>query len=449
MEENTLLSEKLVVNLKFRFSPLFFLLDQLIRIFILIAFLYYDFSVWIFVCIQVALLFPSGYLSDKQNEKIKKKYLGLVNNEYSLNIPEISVADNIPKYLMGYQTLFGYLFSFWFFFYIFDNHAWYHYIFIVILSIFGLILCMLSLSFSARYRISKGAQSFTVQSKKTIKDQNGIQKTITLDVSSKYSNMFRSGVVVEPEELEFDTVDLNDTKIAKLESELKNITYKAEAWLLESVFLGGLAFSGFLTVASANFLGKETATFQIFIEHISAYIDSCVFEDVTSFYTHIAAYFFRNDLYIIIMLLCLLSSVFFLLILTLRLRLNTLALNLDHILRISTIFNAKEEEIFNNLADLENNPNQVARFNKIQRKIEIALGDGEKLLVKIRPVHIMMNMFRTVAIILFYLVLVLSGFYFKPIVAVGIFGLAIFSFLFRKIETFLSINEITKRIRRH
>ncbi len=449
MEENTLLSETLLVNLKFRSSPFVFIFDQLIRICVLVAFLYYDFSVWIFVGVQIALLFASGYLTDKQNEKIKKKYLAFINKDYSINSPEISIEENIPKYLMGYQTLFGYVFSFWFFYYIFDNHAWYHYIYIVVLSIFGLILCILSLTLSARYRISKGAQSFTVQSKKTIKDQNGVQKTILLDVSSKHPNIFTSGIIVEPEELEFDTVDLNDTKIAKLESELKNITYKAEAWLLESVFLGGLAFSGFLTVASANFLGKETDAFQFFLEHISAYANSCVFVDVTTFYTHIAAYFFRNDLYIIIMLLCLLSSVFFLLILTLRLRLNTLALNLDHILRICTIFNAKEEEIFNNLADLENNPNQVARFNKIQRKIEIALSDGEKLLVKIRPVHIMMNMFRTVAIILFYLVLVLSGFYFKPIIAIGIFGLAIFSFLFRKIETYLSINEITKRLRRH
>jgi hypothetical protein len=128
--------------------------------------------------------------------------------------------------------------------------------------------------------------------------------------------------------------------------------------------------------------------------------------------------------------------------------LNTLTLNLDHILRICNIFNIKEEEIFNN-SDLENNPNQLARFHKIQRKIDIALNDGEKLLVKIRPVYMMMNMFRTIAIILFYIVLILSGFYFKPVIAVGIFALAIFSFLFRKIETFLSINEISKRIKRH
>lgn len=448
MQENTLVSEKMIVNLKFRFSPYLFLLDQTIRVCILILYLYFNFSTWLFIGIQIILLVGFGYLNDKFNEEIKNKYFKLLKNEFIEKSPEILIEDNIPRYLIGFQSLFGYIFSFWFFYYIFDNHAWYDYIFIVFLSVFGFIFFLISLFLSARYRISKGAQSFTVKIEKKIKNVNGVQNTVTEDATTKYLNLFIGGIVIEPDPIEFDTVDINDTKIAKLESELKNVTYKGDAWLLESVFLGGLAFSGFLTVASANFLGKETRAFQIFINHITGYINSCVLNDVTSFYTHISAYFFRNDLYIIIMLLCLLSSVFFLLILTLRLRLNTLTLNLDHILRICNIFNVKEEEIFNN-SDLENNANQLARFQKIQRKIDIALSDGEKLLVKIRPVYMMMNMFRTIAIILFYIVLILSGFYFKPIVAVGIFGLAIFSFLFRKIETYLSINEISKRIKRH
>ena len=210
-----------------------------------------------------------------------------------------------------------------------------------------------------------------------------------------------------------------------------------------------MAFSGFLTVASANFLGKETETFQLFITHIKNYLNSCKIDELSTLYINSSNYFSRNDLYILIMLLCLLSSVFFLLILTLRLRLNSLSLNLDHIMRILTIFNAKEEEIFNNSENLENNPNQVARFEKIQRKIDIALNDAEKLLIKIRPVFIMMNIYRTVAIFIFYLVLILSGFYFMPVVAVGISGLAIFTFMFRKIETYINIEEIKKRVRRH
>lgn len=172
-------------------------------------------------------------------------------------------------------------------------------------------------------------------------------------------------------------------------------------------------------------------------------------DDFTSIYQNSSIYFSRNDLYIVIMLLCLLSSVFFLLILTLRFRLNSLSLNLDHIMRILTIFNAKEEELYNNSENFDRKPNQVERFKKIQKKIDIALIDAEKLLIKIRPVFIMMSIYRTIAIFLFYLVLILSGFYFMPIIAVTIFGLAIFTYLFRKIETSLNIDEIKNRVKRH
>jgi len=349
---------------------------------------------------------------------------------------------------MGYQVFLGYAFSFWFFYHIFDNHLWYHYIFIVLLAIFGSVFFVSALAITPVPRTSKGAQEVQIKIRKTVLE-NGNEKFVFEDATNRYPIFFTQGILFEPDPIEFDTVDLNDTKIAKLESELKNINYKAEAWLLESVFLGGLAFSGFLTVASANFLGVETETFKLFISHILNYIQSCTIENISSLYVNSSDYFTRNDLYIITMLLCLLSSVFFLLILTLRLRLNSLSLNLDHIMRILIIFNAKEEEIYNNNEDLENRPNQVARFDKIQRKIEIALNDGEKLLTKIRPVFMMMNIYRTIALLLFYLVLILSGFYFMPVIAAAISGLAIFTFLFRKIETYINIEEIKRRVKRH
>lgn len=448
MEQSNLIEEKILVNLNFNYTPLLFILDQFLRIVTLFTYLHYGFSTWYFLLTQLLILIFTGFISSEIIESIKNKYEMFVDPSYKYLNPDIQVFDNIPSKLLGYQMFFGYAFSFWFFYHIFDNHLWYHYIFIIILSVFGLIPCVLSLILTPLYQTSKGAKDFQIIIKKKILE-NDLEKNVSEDATSKYHNFFTQGVQVEPDTIDFDIVDLNDTKIAKLESEVKNVNYKAEAWLLESVFLGGLAFSGFLTVASANFLGEETKAFQSFISHIKNYINSCNIDDISSLYINTSNHFSRNDLYILIMLLCLLSSVFFLLILTLRLRLNSLSLNLDHIMRILTIFNAKEEEIFNNSENLENNPNQVARFEKIQRKIDIALNDAEKLLVKIRPVFIMMNIYRTIAIFIFYLVLVLSGFYFMPVVAVGISGLAIFTFMFRKIETYISIEEIKRRVKRH
>lgn len=440
--------DKLTAKIAFKYSPLLYILDQFFRIIILIIYIYYDFSAWYFLGAQFLLMIISGSISKMRKDLLIKKYINYINNSYNKNGTKLELSSNIPSLLSGYQLFFGYVFSFWYFFYIFEYHLWYHYIFIILLALFGLLFFMLVLEFTIWYNSSKGALGFKIYSENEITD-NGVKKTVLENVTANKKDFFTEGIIVEPDPIDFDLVDLNDTKIAKLESELKSFNNKAEAWMLESVFLGGLAFSGFLTVASANFLGKETETFKIFINNISNYLNSCKIGDLYSWYNNSSNHFSRIDLYIVIMLLCLLSSVFFLLILTLRIRLNTLSLNLDHIMRILVIFNAKEEEIFNNSQNLENNPYQVKRFEKIQRKIEIALIDADKILVKIRPVLIMMNVYRTTAMILFYIVLILSGFYFLPVISVAIFGLAIFTFLFRKIETYLSIKEIKKRVRRH
>ncbi|MCV9930068.1 hypothetical protein OIU83_20575 [Flavobacterium sp. LS1R49] len=178
--------------------------------------------------------------------------------------------------------------------------------------------------------------------KKKIKKSKNIIESVYEDVSDIYPDLFVSDKVVGYGAIELDPVDLNDTRIAKLESEMKNINYRSEAWMLESVFLGGLAFSGFLTVASANFLGKEPEVFSEFLRHFKIYYEKCFQNEITSWVTQIGNHFFRNDLYILIMLLCLLSSVFFLLVLVLRFRLNSLTLSMDHLIRILNIFNQKK-----------------------------------------------------------------------------------------------------------
>lgn len=448
VSESNLISEKILARLTFKYSPLLFIIDQFFRILILIVYLYYDFSAWYFLIAQFVVIGITGAISNQIEESLLDKYKNYINPIYLPLKPKLELSENIPSLLTGYQLFFGYVFSFWYFYHIFENHLWYHYLLIIILAFLGLLLFMVVLETTKFYKTSKGAEEFIIYIEKRIRE-DGVRRVVLDDVTSNRKDFFTAGIIVEPDPIEFDLVDLNDTKIAKLESELKSVNYKTEAWMLESVFLGGLAFSGFLTVASANFLGKETETFKSFIDHISSYLNSCRIGSLSSWYSNSSNHFSRIDLYIVIMLLCLLSSVFFLLILTLRLRLNTLSLNLDHIMRILIIFNAKEEEIYNNSQNLENQPNQVARFEKIQRKIDIALNDAEKILIRIRPVLIMMNVYRTVAIILFYVVLILSGFYFLPVISVAIFGLAIFTFLFRKIETYLSFEEIKKRVRRH
>lgn len=449
IESNSnLIKQKLIINIGFVYNPFFYCLDLSIRILFLFLYLKNYLPAWIFVIFQIVLLVIIGFINDNYKTNLITKYNAFINPDYTSIVKELKITENVPNKLLVTQLFIGYIFSFWFMYHIFENHSWYMYILIIILSFFGVFLFGLTLAFSVFYKESKGIILLNLILEKVI-IENGQQKTVNINANKNYPNIITCGLSLDPDPIEFDTVDLNDTKIAKLESELKTITYRSEAWMLESVFLGGLAFSGFLTVASANILGKESKAFSSFLIHIHNYFNNCKLSDVSIWYSDINNHFHREDLYIVIMLLCLASSVFFLLILTLRIRLNTLSLSLDHIFRIATIFNSKEEELYNTQLNFEQNPHQVARFEKIQRKIDIALEDAEKLLIKIRPISVMMNIYRTIAIILFYLVLIISGFYFKPVIAVAILGLALFTYLIRKIETYASIEEIKKRVTRH
>jgi hypothetical protein len=149
------------------------------------------------------------------------------------------------------------------------------------------------------------------------------------------------------------------------------------------------------------------------------------------------------------MLLCLLASVFFLLVLTLRLRLNSLSLNMDHLIRILTIFNAKEEELYN--AQYEGSLNDASsnRLKNIGKKIDHTLADANKLLKELKPTVAVMSIYRNVAVFLFFLVLIVSGFYFMPMMATLIFALAVFTQLFRILETYSKIGKIRALLKKH
>lgn len=448
MDETTLLREQKNIELHFKYSPILYLLDHALRFFLLWLYIKFDLSNWYFIISQLVLIGITGYVSDIFKEKIKSKYKNYINPIYSQEKFDISISENPPEKLLGFQLLFGFIFSFWFFYHWIGEPVWYEYILIIFAAFIGTVFFLIALLTSVSFRTKKLAIEVKVISNKTILQEEK-EKIIRKNITSQFPSVLISGILIEPDPIDFDAVDLNDTKIVKLESDLKNYTYKADAWLLESVFLGGLAFSGFLTVASANIVGEETKSFQHFLVHIYSCFSCWSNYGTSSWYLNLSNEFSRMDLYVLIMLLCLLSSVFFLLIITLRLRLNSLTLNLDHILRLLLVFNSKEEEIFNSFQNLENNPLQVARFDKIQNKIDTALNDAEKLLLKINPLFIMMNLYRTIALILFYFVLVLSGFYFVPQVAVAIFALAIGTIVFRKIETYISIEDIRARMKRH
>lgn len=434
----------LEVKAKFKYNPWLCIIDQTIRIFF--SYLYFTnlLNLWTFLSIQAVLLIIVGYLNSEYEDKLNKKYRSFLNPKYKEKI-KIIYDDSIPNFISVTSALSGFIFTFWLMYHSAANFNWYNYLFFFVFALIGSFIFLVNSFMTIRIKESKGMLSFQVF-------ETGIENgtTTSKDVTKNYQDIFVINVQNKGDEvINLDSVDYNDTRIARLESELKSTNHKVDAWMMESVFLGGLAFSGFLTVAAANFLGNETAVFREFTHHIAVYLDHCKHESFTSWFNQIQKVFLRNDLYILIMLLCLMSSVFFLLVLTLRLRLNSLSLNMDHLIRIMTIFNAKEEELYNMQYESTMNKIQKGRLETIGKKIDAAITDADKLLKDLKPTATMMSIYRNLAVFLFYLVLIVSGFYFMPIIAALILALAIFTQIFRLLETYSKLGKIRSLIRRH
>lgn len=441
---------KVEINLKFHYSSKLFVVDQILRIGIFVGYLLNYCSLSLFILFQFLLFAVELYFYTKYQNKTSDEFLKYTHPEKYQDLEAtVTTSEDISDVLAVYQGIFGFFFSFWFFYNVFSSHEWYIYILIFLLSLFGALSFLVSLIVTIRHKKKLGVLSYKILQTRYVILPNRKAESKVENVTSQYPKLFICEKLIGFGEVELDEVDQNDIKIAKIESEVKNINHRSEAWMLESVFLGGLAFSGFLTVASANLIGKEPDIFKNFLNHVGIYYSNCINRETSSWVTEIETNFFRADLLIVIMLLCLLSSVFFLLVLTLRLRLSGLSLSMDHLIRLLIILNSKEEELFNLNFQSEGNDFQTRRLEKIQKKIETALKDSEQLLKELKPVARIMVAYRNIAVFLFYCVLVISGFYFMPIVAFLILAFAVATQLFRLFETYSKIDKIKNLLSKH
>lgn len=442
------------LTLKFKYSPRFFILDQLLRIFFVYCYVLGYFPTWLFFLLNALLMGLMLYIYNLYTDGVEREFLTKINSKYSeLGKTEFQYSDDAPTNYGIILYVIGFFFSTWFFYQLTDEQ--YHNLPVMVLMSFfafpAAFIFFIPYYITARYHIDKLISYEVEEAISYSIDEDGKEVPVYEDVTNSYQDFLLMELENQEEyhSLLDITVDKNDVKIARIESELKSINHRADAWIIESVFLGGLSFSSFLTVLAANFLGKESVVFTQFIQHIFKLIEVCSSQNFSEWITRIEGIFFRKDLYILIMFLCLLSSVFFLLVLTLRLRLNSLSLNMDYLLRVMTIFNAKEEELYNLQQSSEFNEVQIRRLQNFEKKIDNAIKDAEKLLKELSPIALMMGLYRNIAVFLFYLVLIISGFYFSPFVSGLIFTLAMITLFYRLFNVYTKESIIKELIKKH
>ena len=157
-----------------------------------------------------------------------------------------------------------------------------------------------------------------------------------------------------------------------------------------------------------------------------------------------------GNILVLITVESLFCSVFYILILGLRTRFANLSLNMDHLIRVMTVFNAKEEELINfQLQGGKLDASLTTRKNKISQRISATISDAKSLAKEIQPVLRIMTLCRNIGLFLFFTILVTSGLLFSPQVSFAIFGLAILTWLYRNLENFTKLNKIRRLLRRH
>jgi hypothetical protein len=398
--------------------------------------------------LQVILLIVEASFGDRYQKKLSNKIKDYLKKEYREDVNIIAQVDSTPPdYLFGCFLIFGFIFSFWFFYHI-QSHHWYMYVLFLVEASFSIIVFAAVAIATYRPKLSMGVKRYRVFNVIPAEKGKAEQK---IDITKQFQNMLNSSVFYQEEKIiELDSVDYNDTQIARLESELKGINGKVDAYMIESVLLGGLSFSGYLTVVSGSLIGSNTDAFGNLLSHFNVFIRSYNIFDNTSKIDVISTFFQKEDLYVLIIFLCLISSVFFLLVLSLRLRYGSLAGNMDHLLLTMTIFNAKEEELTNMKYENANfASSQKDRLKKITEKIDLAIKDADHLMEELKPIISMMSLYRNVAIIVFYIVLIIAGFYFNVFIASSILIVAILTILFRWTESLLNLKRIRRLLLRH
>ncbi|UPT67182.1 MAG: hypothetical protein M0D57_00315 [Sphingobacteriales bacterium JAD_PAG50586_3] len=361
-------NKKLTLSIKLNYKPYGFLIDVVLRLIGLISYFFCEYHIAWLLGFNLLLLTLGAVLIKWNDSKITDYYKQFVNEEYLKNklLVDFTTPLKATSYLI--YSFLGFIIIYYLIYSVSFELKWFEYFFIALCSLIGtLMFCALPIEFDIRTK-KRRIVDYDVVYIETIKEKGKKD-----DVKYVYVTKYFPDIIIDfknqndIENVQLDSVDYNDTQIAKLESELKNINNKIDAYLLESVLLGGLAFSGFLTVLSSNILNKENYIFDVFCNNAKAFFNQYNFANCLSHPSIIHNYFHRNDLFILIMLLCLLSSVFFLLVLTLRIRYMSLSLEMDHLMRVMVTFNAKEEELYNIKKSVVNFEQQN-RLDKITKK---------------------------------------------------------------------------------
>jgi hypothetical protein len=227
-------------------------------------------------------------------------------------------------------------------------------------------------------------------------------------------------------------IDLNDLRIARMETDTFSITHRVESYTLESALFGALAFSGFLTLLGSDepvlpkirTLGSDLEAIWTVMRKAPSTVREQVVERLTA-----------QDVIAALTVETVLSSMLFLLVILSRLRFYNTLKRVDHSVRSARAMNDKEDQV--HLLDIETRgeiPELSTRRAYLTRRVNQYMNDAETLFDNMKPLVAYMWVFRTLGIGMFLLILVTSAFLISPMLSLAFVVLTISAYTFMHLD---------------
>lgn len=248
-------------------------------------------------------------------------------------------------------------------------------------------------------------------------------QTIFSKQTPTYLNIKQQIEDIEHRELSGElTPDQNDEEIINLEVNLKAENERMNAYVIEAALFGALAFSGYLQLVAEG--GLSFSSIVDFNNHVLLVLSNIIDSTVDNISLSYAFLLSKNGIVALLSYQLLLCSIFFLAVIASRLRFSKLTDYVDRFLQLSKAMNVKEEYL------IQNDKTNTEAINYYNIKIKDLLRKGYKKQDEIFPIMEYMQFFRTLGIVMFFIIIITGGLFISQWISMILFFISALSLFY-------------------
>jgi len=234
-------------------------------------------------------------------------------------------------------------------------------------------------------------------------------------------------------------IDANDEELTRLQTELTDVIRKVDSYTIESVLIGALSFSAFVTIVTSEKVGPESLYrlgSQFHALAIPFGLSTAVGSTGKTYSMDVHA------LFTVIALMALICAMFLMAVIAARLRFNMIIRPAQYSIQMASIFNDKEERLADQLAHWSMSEGlsvadayQNERLQQLRASMDHNLAEAKTEIDHLAPTISYMTLFRTLGVISFLITLVVSALWFAPLLAGLFLVLSIVTFVYPYIDS--------------